>query len=111
MNWSDLSAPLIAVFTALFAGSGLKIIERYLQKSKEKDDIATALRDELRTELSNLRKEMSEVEKELDEWKAKYYDVIEKYISAKAQFEAAVKILKEKGLEIPQAPSFTKSDQ
>lgn len=104
MEWNNLSVAIISLITALFAGTGLKVVERFLQKSKEKDDAATGIRNELRAELTALKVEMLAVERDLDVWKAKYYEVIEKYIIAKAHLEAAMKILKDRGIEPPPPP-------
>lgn len=104
MTWDTLVVPAFSLLGAMLAGVGLKIVERWLLKSKERDDTATNLRNELRAELTALKIEMQAVEKELDEWKFKYYDVIEKYIIAKAQLEAALKILRDKNIQPPEPP-------
>lgn len=107
MEWNNLTIPILSLLGAVFAGVGVKVVEKWLQKSKDRDDTATNLRNELRSELTSLKQEMAAVEKSLDEWKAKYYDVIEKYILAQAQLQAAIKILNDKGIEPPQPPSLT----
>jgi archaellum component FlaC len=95
---------IFSVIGAIFAGTGLKIVEKWLQKTKDKDDTATNLRNELRSELTALKKELADAGDSIDEWKAKYYDVIEKYILVKAQLNAVLKILSERGIEAPTQP-------
>lgn len=96
---SDNAIPLIALAGTIFGGAGLEFIKRWLGKAKEKDDTATALRNELRGELTSLKTELAGVEKELDEWKQKYYDVVEKYLTVKIQYENALRQLAEKKIE------------
>lgn len=91
----DYAIPIIALLGTLFGGAGLEFIKRWLGKAKEKDDTATALRNELRGELTSLKQELAAVEKELDEWKAKYYDVVEKYLTVKIQYENLLRQMSE----------------
>ena len=102
-----LLTAIISVIGAVFAGSGLKVIEKWLQKAKDKDDTATNLRNELRAELAELKKELATAGDSIDEWRAKYYDVIEKYILVKAQLNAVLKILMDHGIEPPEPPDLT----
>lgn len=69
----------IALIGTVFGGAGLKAVEVILTKSKTKDDIATQIRSELRTEVQGLREELRRVEDELDEWKQKYYDLLDQF--------------------------------
>lgn len=98
---SNYAIPIIALLGTLFGGAGLELIKRWLGKAKEKDDTATQLRKELRGELTSLKKELSDVERELDEWKARYYEVMEKYLTVKIQYENALRLLAEKHIEEP----------
>lgn len=100
-NWGTYTISLIALLGALFGGAGLEFIRRWLDKAKEKDDTATALRNELRSELTALKTELQGVERELDEWKAKYYEVVEKYITIKVQYENILRILADRKIEEP----------
>lgn len=95
------SDALIALIGTLFGGGGLELIRRALAKSKEREDSATALRNELRTELTSLKAEMLSVEKELDEWKLKYYELFEKYLLVKLQYEEALSELEKEGVKMP----------
>ena len=100
-NLSDDALPIIALLGTIFGGAGLEFIKRWLGKAKDKDDTATALRNELRGELTSLKQELAEVEKELDDWKAKYYDVVEKYLTVKIQYENALRQLSDRQIEEP----------
>lgn len=94
---------IVSLATALFAGTGLKVVEHFLKKAKEKEDTQTALRNELRVELTELKKELADAESSVDDWRAKYYDVIEKYIIVRTQLNAVIKILIDNGITPPQS--------
>lgn len=73
---------LVALLGTVFGGAGLKIIEHFLNKAREKFQQSAAIRDELRTEISSLRSQLAiadEEEKRLEalveEWRGKYYDL------------------------------------
>lgn len=66
-----------ALIGALLGGSGLKLIEWWLNRAKTKDDSAKDFRQELRTDLTEVKKELDRVENELDAWKEKYYKLLE----------------------------------
>jgi len=68
----------------------LKITERWLNRSKDRDDTATQFRQELRDDLTSIKKELSDSEKELDIWKEKYFTLYEKYLTVKGQLEEAL---------------------
>ena len=101
LDFSNYAIPLIALIGTIFGGAGLEFVKRWLGKAKDKDDTATALRNELRGELTSLKTELSNVERELDEWKAKYYDVVEKYLTVKIQYENALRQLSDRKVEEP----------
>jgi len=94
---------LIAVIGTIFGGAGLEVVKRMLAKSKEKEDSATSLRNELRSELTVLKSEMVAVEKELDLWRQKYYELFEKYVFIKVQYDNAMKKLEQSGIILPDA--------
>ena len=95
MDFSNSQDAIIALVGTIFGGAGLEIIRRVLAKSKEKEDSATAFRNELRTELTALKAEMATVEKELDMWRQKYYELFEKYVLVKIQYDTVVRQLAE----------------
>lgn len=96
----ELSDAWIALLGTLFGGGGLELIRRALAKSKEKEDSAYAMRTELRNELTSLKAEMLAVEKELDQWKLKYYELFEKYLLVKLQYEEALSELEKEGVKM-----------
>ena len=102
---------IISLLGAIFAGAGLKIVEHLLKKAKDKEDIASSLRTELRVELAALKKELSEAERAIDEWRDRYYDMIEKHTMVKIRLGAALRLLKENGIEPPMTiQSLTEDD-
>lgn len=80
--------PWIALGGTVFGGAGLKIIERLLIKSKEKDDTALQMREELRQEVKALRESLYAVEKELTSWRDKYYKLLEINMTLKGLMNA-----------------------
>ncbi len=78
-----LSNPgFIALMGTLFGGAGLKLVEQYLGKAKQKQDAGAAIRAELRIEIDSLRKQLVEasaeeqrLEAQIEEWRSKYYDL------------------------------------
>lgn len=102
VDWGNYAIPIIALLGTIFGGAGLEFVKRWLSKAKDKDDTATQLRNELRGELTSIKTELANVEKELDEWKAKYYEVVEKYLTVKIQYETALKLLADKKIAEPQ---------
>lgn len=98
----DYTIPILALLGTVFGGAGLEFVKRWLGKAKETDDIATNLRNELRGELTALKLEMDKAEAEIAEWRSRYYEVLEKYLTVKIQYENALGMLKEKGLASPE---------
>jgi len=81
----------LALFAALLGGSGLKIIEYWLNRSKTKDDSALAMRTELREEVRSLREELRTVEEQLDLWRGKYYELMEEFMKAKVDLAESLR--------------------
>lgn len=106
-NMNDWLIPVLTFLGTIFAGAGLKWIEGWLKKAKDKDDTATNLRNELRGELTSLKSEIQQTEKELDEWKGKYYLLIEQYLSVRSQLETAKSLLNNAGIKVPEVPALT----
>jgi septal ring factor EnvC (AmiA/AmiB activator) len=84
---NDYSIPLIALIGTVFGGAGLEFIKRWLSKAKDRTDIATELRAELRQDLNNLKKEMDAMEDQLIEWKDKYYDMLLQKMELRVELE------------------------
>jgi hypothetical protein len=81
----EINQAWIALIGALLGGSGLKVIEHWLNRSKTKDDSATNFRNELRSDIKELRLELAKTEEELDNWRVKYYALMEEFIKYKQQ--------------------------
>ena len=97
----DWLIPVLTFLGTVFAGAGLKWIEGWLRKAKDKDDTATNLRNELRTELTALKVEIQANEKELDDWKKKYFEVLQELLIMRVQLQEARRMLKAHGEEVP----------
>lgn len=80
----EINQAWLALIGALLGGSGLKVIEHWLNRSKGKDDTATDFRNELRTDIKDLRAELARTEDELDKWRVKYYALMDEFIKYKA---------------------------
>lgn len=80
----------IALIGTLCGGLGLKVIEHWLGKSKEKSDEATKIRDELREQIDDLRAEVRELETERDKYRNEYYDLMQKYSTVYFELQEAL---------------------
>jgi chromosome segregation ATPase len=72
----------IALTGTLFGGAGLKIIESWLGRAKERATEEATMRDELRKEIADLRAQLEKADAEekrleglIEEWRSKYYDL------------------------------------
>ena len=101
-NMNDWLIPLLTFLGTVFAGAGLKWIEGFLKKAKDKDDTATNLRNELRGELTALKAEIQATEKELDQWRERAYKMQEQLMYIKIQLESARRILDSHGIVLPE---------
>lgn len=79
----EINQAWLALIGALLGGSGLKVIEHWLNRSKSKDNTATDFRNELRTDIKDLRAELAKTEAELDQWRVKYYALMDEFIKFK----------------------------
>jgi uncharacterized damage-inducible protein DinB len=79
----EINQAWLALIGALLGGSGLKVIEHWLSRSKVKDDTATDFRNELRTDIKELREELRKAEEEIDKWRVKYYALMDEFIKFK----------------------------
>lgn len=71
----------LALIGTIFGGAGLKIIEAWLGKAKQRQDHGAQIREELRKEVIGLREELAKskveelrLETEVEAWRSKYYD-------------------------------------
>lgn len=58
----------------------LEITRRLLSAGKDRSDIATALRTEMRLEITSLKKERDDLADEVERWRDRYYDLREQRI-------------------------------
>lgn len=89
----------IALMGTIFGGAGLKIIEAWLGKAKDRSTEAIGLREELRKDIESLRVlldksgvEERRLEEEIEKWRSKYYDLRDE----KQQVMSELSILKER---------------
>lgn len=66
---------LLTLAGVLFGGVGLKVVEKILNRGKEKNDTASELRAELRNDIARLREELKEETKDADLYKQKYWEL------------------------------------
>lgn len=74
----EINEAYLSLAGTIFGGVGLKIVESFVSKKKRREDVATNLRNELRTENQSLRDELHRMESSVDEWRDKYYALISK---------------------------------
>lgn len=84
---------IIALVAALFGGGGLKFLEHILNRNKERADLATELRNELRTEVTALREEVKGVDDALDAARRRYFRLLANYHELRAScVEGGIKV-------------------
>ena len=74
------------IYTILGA-AGMKLIDYLFLKGKFTLDEASAIRRELKEEVTNLRSEITTLENQLINWKNKYYELKDQYIDLKAKYD------------------------
>lgn len=70
-----------ALLGALFGGVGLKIVEKFLNRSVE----ARATRQDYRLEIKELQDRLDKVESEVDTWRQRFYEAEVKIARLKIQ--------------------------
>lgn len=75
------NANFMALLGTLFGGAGIKFLEQYLGRAKDKADQGAQIREELRKEIDSLRTQLNAAAAEeqrlealIDDWRNKYYD-------------------------------------
>ncbi len=89
----------IALIGTICGGTGLKILEHWLGKSKVRIDEASKLRDELRIEITAQREEIKKLESEVDQWRKDYYDLRDKYSTLNTEYLIALERIKSEAEE------------
>lgn len=89
----------IALFGTLFGGVALKISERLLSGSRDKNTDAQEIRAELRTSVSEQRTEIKDLEDEVNEWRSKYYDLRDSYAAVQVDLQIALTSIKHEANE------------
>lgn len=113
---SDLfnNAGFVALVGSIFGGAGLKIIESWLGRAKERATEAQTMRDELRTEIDSLRTQLEKgaaeekrLEAEIEKWRARYYDLRDE----KQHIVTELTILKDRLLAYERSIGVDKNDE
>ena len=89
----EITTAWIALIGTVLGGVGLKFVEHWLSRSKVRDDTASQLRTELRTEIQGLKTELNNVESDLDKWRGKYYELMDNFNKVKSELETAMRQL------------------
>lgn len=88
VDLSSLFTDNAAIISAIFGGAGVKLMDKLLSNRGENFGEATALRTELRVELTALHTEIASKRSEADVWRAKYWEQIEENIKLKVRIES-----------------------
>lgn len=113
---SDLfnNAGFVALMGTIFGGAGLKVIESWLGRAKERATESAAIREELRKEIDNLRTQLDKADEEekrleaqIEEWRSKYYDLRDE----KQQVVTELTIMKDRLLAYEKSIGLAKPDQ
>lgn len=91
----EITTAWIALIGTVLGGVGLKFVEHWLSRSKVRDDTASQLRTELRTEIQGLKTELNNVESDQDKWRGKYYELMDNFIKVKSELETAMRQLQQ----------------
>jgi len=97
----EITTAWIALIGTVLGGVGLKFVEHWLSRSKVRDDTASQLRSELRTEIQGLKTELNNVESDLDKWRGKYYELMDNFIKVKSELEMAMRTLQQNNNQPP----------
>jgi len=84
----------LALIGTILGGTGLKLLEVWLGRSKVRIDEAANIRNELRIEIVALREEVKALESEVDKWRKDYYDLRDKYATLNTEYLIALEKIK-----------------
>jgi chromosome segregation ATPase len=103
----------VALMGTIFGGAGLKVIESWLGKAKERAAENASIREELRKDIDNLRQQLNEageeekrLEAQIEEWRGKYYDLRDE----KQQVVTELTILKDRLLAYEKSIGLARPD-
>lgn len=85
----------LALIGTLCGGTGLKIVEHYLNRKQVKVTDASKIRDELREQIDDQRAEIAKLEKEVEGWRDKYYNLRDDHIKLQTELMISLQKLKE----------------
>lgn len=85
----------IALVGTLFGGVGLKVVESWLGRAKEKAAVEASLRDELRKQIEDLEEKEEKLVAQIDIWKMKYYDLRDERSKLAAELTIAYRKIEE----------------
>lgn len=91
---TGLDPAWIALVGTIFGGVGLKLVERWLGRSKERVDDATQIRDELRIEINSQRDEIKNLEAEVNRWRQEYYNLRDQHVKVQTELQIALERIK-----------------
>lgn len=107
------NAGFVALAGTIFGGAGLKLVEAWLGRAKERSTEAASIREELRKEIDNLRAQLDKADAEekrlegiIEDWRGKYYDLRDE----KQQVVTELTILKERLLAYEKSIGLAKPD-
>lgn len=85
----------IALLGTLGGGTGLKVVEHFLNKGQTKTNEASKIREELRTQIEDQRTEIRRLEEQVEDWRNKYYDLRDAHIKLQTETMLEIQKLKE----------------
>lgn len=83
-----------ALLGTLFGGTVLAVVNKLLSRNKEKFDLASAIRNEIRKDNVDYRKEIDELNRRIESWQKKYYEL-------EMELAKMKKILIQNGVDYP----------
>jgi cell division protein FtsB len=95
------NAGFVALVGTIFGGAGLKIIESWLGRAKERSDQGAEIREELRKEIEGLRNQLDKasaeeqrLEAQVEQWREKYWSLREEKQSLVTELTIVMERLK-----------------
>lgn len=94
----ELSPAILALIGTIIGSIGLKLLENYLRRERNKVSDATQIRAELRQQIDACRREVELAEAEAEKWRGLYYDLRDEHINTKIE----LKLLQAQKEPVPQ---------